>query len=636
MIEDKKVLIFKDFPFINLKIHSRIVSYLKVKVGEQMSDKKPLTRSEVPVELTWDLTLIYPDNSGFEADLAFVSEKIPVIAGSKETALQSGENLYNYLLLSNQVEEKIETAYVYSHLKADQDTTNDENQVLNQRAFSVYVELSGASSWFEPAILEKSDEEFENFFKEEPRLEEFRVALEAARIQKGHVLSDREEALLSKANEVFSGPGKTFNFLNNADLKFGTIKNENGEEVELTHGNYITFLESTNREVRKNVFETKYKPYIQFKNTFASTLGSEVKAHNFKALAHNYESSRQAALSANQVPEEVYDALLTVVNEKLPLLHRYIALQQKALGLDELHMYDLHVPITGEAPIKYNYEEASKATFEALKPLGEEYQDILKQAYEQRWIDVAENIGKRSGGYSSGAYTTAPYILLNWHDDLSNFFTLVHELGHSAHSYFTRHTQPFQYGDYSIFLAEIASTTNENLLTDYLLKKHTDKESQIYILNNYLNRFKSTIFRQTQFAEFEHQIHVADQNGEPLTQAAMAEIYANINKKYYANVIQDEEIAYEWTRIPHFYMNYYVYQYATGMAAATALADKILHGTPEDLEAYLNYLRAGRSDKPIEVMKKAGVDMTQTQYLYDAMNVFEQRLEQLEALLNEE
>lgn len=385
-----------------------------------MSDKKPLTRSEVPVELTWDLTLIYPDNSGFEADLAYVSEKIPVLAASKETALNSGADLYNYLLLSYQVEEKIETAYVYSHLKADQDTTDDENQVLNQRAFSVYVEVSGATSWFGPAILEKSDEEFEKFFQEEPCLEEYRVALEAARVLKGHVLSDKEEALLSKANEVFSGPSKTFNFLNNADLKFGTIKNEKGEEVELTHGNYITFLESSNREVRKNAFETKYKPYIQLKNTFASTLGSQVKSHNFKALARNYESSRQAALSANQVPEEVYDALVKVVNEKLPLLHRYIALQQKALGLDELHMYDMHVPITGEAPIKYNYEDASKATFEALKPLGEEYQDILKQAYNQRWIDVAENIGKRSGGYSSGGYATAPYILLNWHDDLSN------------------------------------------------------------------------------------------------------------------------------------------------------------------------------------------------------------------------
>ena len=297
-------------------------------------------------------------------------------------------------------------------------------------------------------------------------------------------------------------------------------------------------------------------------------------------------------------------------------------------------MYDLYVPITGDAPIKYDYSQASLASIEALKPLGEEYGVIMKKAYDERWIDVAENIGKRSGGYSSGGYATNPFILLNWHDELSNFFTLVHELGHSAHSYFTRNTQPKQYGDYSIFLAEIASTTNENILTDYLLKKHTDKEAQKYILNNYLHRFKSTIFRQTQFAEFEHKIHVMDQEGQPLTQESIAKVYGDINAKYYANVIQDEQIAYEWARIPHFYMNYYVFQYATGMAAATALSHKILHGTPEDLEAYLNYLRAGRSDAPIEIMKKAGVDMTKKDYLYDAFDVFEERLAQLEALMN--
>lgn len=602
-----------------------------------MAEKKPLTREEVPVELTWDLTLIYPNDEGFEADLAFAKENIPALAASQATALQNGTALYEYLQFANQVEEKVETAYVYSHLKADQDTSNSDNQVLNQRAFSTYIELSGATAWFQPALLALSDEVYNELFVQEPRLEEFRVALEAVRVRKAHVLSDKEEALLSKASEVFAGPRQTFNLLNNADIQFDKITNDNGEEVELTHGNYSTFLESTNVDVRRAAFQTMYKPYIQLKNTFASTLGSQVKTHNFNATTHNYESARQAALSANQVPEEAFDSLLKVVNEKLPLLHRYIALQQKALGIDEMHMYDMYVPITGEAPIKYDYEAASKATFEALKPLGEEYQEILKKAYDERWIDVAENVGKRSGGYSSGGYATAPYILLNWHDDLSNFFTLVHELGHSAHSYFTRHNQPYQYGDYSIFLAEIASTTNENLLTDYLLKTHTDKESQKYILNNYLNRVKSTIFRQTQFAEFEHAIHLADQEGKPLTHASLAEIYAEINKKYYGeNIVQDAEIAYEWARIPHFYMNYYVYQYATGMAAATALADKILHGTPEDVEAYLNYLRAGRSDKPIEVMKKAGVDMADSQYLYDALAVFEQRLEQLEALMNEE
>ena len=600
-----------------------------------MANKKPLRREEVPVELTWDLSAIYESSEGFEKDLEFVKSQIPAVAAAKDTALKDGESLLAFLNLLNEVDDKIETAYVYSHLKADQDTTNNENQVLNQRAFSTYIEFSGASAWFAPAILALSDEEFEAYFKQEPGLEEFRVLLETARIKKGHVLSDKEEALLSKASEVFQGASKTFNLLNNADIKFDEITTEDGEKVELTNGNYSVYIESKNQDVRKEAFETLYKPYINLKNTFASTLGTEVKGHNFSALVHNYDSARQAALASNQVPEEVYDALVEVVNEKLPLLHRYIALQQKALGLDELHMYDLYVPITGDAPIKYNYQEASLASIEALKPLGEEYNEIMKKAYADRWIDVAENIGKRSGGYSSGAYSTAPYILLNWHDELSNFFTLVHELGHSAHSYFTRNTQPKQYGDYSIFLAEIASTTNENILTDYLLKKHTDKEAQKYILNNYLHRFKSTIFRQTQFAEFEHKIHVMDQEGQPLTQESIAKIYSEINAKYYANVIQDEQIAYEWARIPHFYMNYYVFQYATGMAAATALSDKILHGTSEDLEAYLNYLRAGRSDAPIEVMKKAGVDMTKKDYLYDAFDVFEQRLSQLEALMSE-
>lgn len=600
-----------------------------------MANKKPLTRNEVPVELTWDLSTIYETNDEFEKDLAYVKSQIPVVAAAKDTALKDGASLLAFLNLYNVVDEKIETAYVYSHLKADQDTTNNENQVLNQRAFSTYIEFSGASAWFSPAILALSDEDFEEYFKQEPQLEGFRVLLETARIKKGHVLSDKEEALLSKASEVFQGASKTFNLLNNADIKYGEITNENGEKVELTNGNYTVFIESKNPAVRKEAFETLYKPFIQFKNTFASTLGSEVKVHNFNASVHHYDSARQAALSANQVPESVFDALVEVVNEKLPLLHRYINLQKKALGTEDIHMYDLYVPITGDAPIKYDYSQASLASIEALKPLGEEYGVIMKKAYDERWIDVAENIGKRSGGYSSGGYATNPFILLNWHDELSNFFTLVHELGHSAHSYFTRNTQPKQYGDYSIFLAEIASTTNENILTDYLLKKHTDKEAQKYILNNYLHRFKSTIFRQTQFAEFEHKIHVMDQEGQPLTQESIAKVYGDINAKYYANVIQDEQIAYEWARIPHFYMNYYVFQYATGMAAATALSHKILHGTPEDLEAYLNYLRAGRSDAPIEIMKKAGVDMTKKDYLYDAFDVFEERLAQLEALMND-
>jgi len=437
-----------------------------------------------------------------------------------------------------------------------------------------------------------------------------------------HYVDEAGNTLQADAVDTKDGqPGAKYD-TSDKDMKPTRITTPEGKVYELvpasTKGNETGDVEAgKTTEVTYVYKEVKGNVVVHYTDEAGNTIAEDVKDTTDGSVSSAYDTTDNKP------------ATITTKDGKL-----YVLVPTATKG-------DENGKVTeGTTEVTYVYkdvkEEASKATFEALKPLGEEYQDILKQAYDQRWIDVAENVGKRSGGYSSGGYATAPYILLNWHDDLSNFFTLVHELGHSAHSYFTRHTQPFQYGDYSIFLAEIASTTNENLLTDYLLKKHTDKESQKYILNNYLNRFKSTIFRQTQFAEFEHQIHVADQNGEPLTQAAISEIYANINQKYYANVIQDEQIAYEWTRIPHFYMNYYVYQYATGMAAATALADKILHGTPEDLEAYLNYLRAGRSDKPIEVMKKAGVDMTQTQYLYDAMNVFEQRLEQLEALMNEE
>ncbi|MGY3725246.1 oligopeptidase F. Metallo peptidase. MEROPS family M03B [Granulicatella balaenopterae] len=600
------------------------------------TDKKLLTRDEVPEQLTWDLTMIYPSEEGFEKDLAFVKESVGEIESWKEKAFQSATNLLTFLEKQEEVEKAISTAYVYSHLKSDQDTSNNDNQILNQRAVTVYTEISTALSWFEPALLTVSDATLEEFYQAEPKLEMYRTHLSTLRIRKDHVLPAEQESLLVQASEALGGYRKTFSLLNNADLTFGKVKNEEGKEVELTHGNYSTFLESSDVEVRRGAFKAMYKKYIELKNTFANTLGNNIKVANFNAKAHKYSSARDAAMSVNQVPEEVYDTLVDVVNEKLPLLHRYIALQKKALNLDEMHMYDMYVPITGNAPISFTYDEAVKETYKALAPLGEDYAKILKEGFEGRWIDVCENEGKRSGAYSSGTYTTKPYILLNWHDDLSNFFTLVHEFGHSAHSYLTRKNQPYVYGSYSIFLAEIASTTNENLLTEYLLETYTDKESQKYILNSYLNRVKSTIFRQTQFAEFEHMMHQADQNGTPLTQAFLAEQYGELNARYYGEeVIQDEEIAYEWARIPHFYMGYYVYQYATGMAAASALAKRILNEGPEALEDYLGYLSAGLSEAPIEVMKKAGVDMTKPDYLYDALETFEERLEKLEALMAE-
>ena len=422
--------------------------------------------------------------------------------------------------------------------------------------------------------------------------------------------------------------------LNNADLVFPTVKDDNGDKVELSSGVYGQLIESTNREVREEAFKGLYSVYEQFRNTFASTLTSHVKKHNYQVKIRNYSSAREASLSNNHIPESVYDTLLDVVDTHLPLLHRYVALRKKLLAVDTLHMYDMYTPILGDAPIRYSYDEAKEKSLEGLAPLGEEYLAIVKEAYADRWIDVVENKGKRSGAYSSGSYDSKPYILLNWHESLNHLYTLVHEMGHSVHSYYTRKTQPYVYGDYSIFLAEIASTTNENLLTEYLLETEKDPHVRAFILNHYLDGVKGTIFRQTQFAEFEHFIHTEDAKGVPLTSDYLSDYYGNLNAKYYGDSVErDPEIAFEWSRIPHFYYNYYVYQYATGFSAASALSQKILNNEPNALENYINFLKAGSSDYPIEVIKKAGVDMTQPTYIEDTMVLFEERLNELEALI---
>lgn len=531
---------------------------------------------------------------------------------------------------------KVELIYVYSHLKNDQDTTNTTYQALYARAGSLLSKVSEAIAWYEPEVLQLSDEQIWQYFEEEPKLEVYRHYVKQMVDNRAHILSADQEALLAGAGEIFGASSGTFAVLNNADLEFPTITGENGEKIQLSHGVYGQLLESTNREVREAAFKGLYSVYAQFRNTFASTLGTHIKGHNFKAKARRYASAREAALSNNHIPESVYDTLVTVVNKHLPLLHRYMELRKRLLNLDTLHMYDLYTPVLGEAPIKFTYEEAVEKAIESLAPMGEEYLAVVKEAFSNRWIDVVENKGKRSGAYSSGSYDTNPYILMNWHDTLDQLFTLVHEMGHSVHSYFTRSNQPFVYGDYSIFLAEIASTTNENILTEHLLATEEDPRVRAYVLNHYLDGFKGTIFRQTQFAEFEHFMHQEDAKGTPLTSEYLSESYGELNAKYYGPAVEkDPEIKDEWARIPHFYYNYYVYQYSTGFSAASALAKKIWEKEPGALDAYLTYLKAGNSDYPVEVMKKAGVDMTQAAYIEDAMAVFEQRLNELEALVEE-
>ncbi|KAF9404387.1 hypothetical protein HW555_014361 [Spodoptera exigua] len=600
-----------------------------------MSETRQLPeRSSLPIEKTWDLTKIFKDDQAFDQAFKELSDELKKVEQYKGTLQNGSAAFLAGIELLLDIYRKIEVIYVYSHLKNDQDTTNTTYQALYARASSLLAQASEAVAWFEPEVLSLDDDIIWNYFKENKKLEIYRHFVENILSERPHILSADQEALLAGAGEIFEASSNTFSILNNADLKFPVIENENGENIQLTHGVYGQLMENTHREVREAAFKGLYSVYDQFKNTFAQTLSSHVKAHNYKAKVRYYSSAREAALSNNHIPESVYDTLLDVVNQNLSLLHRYVSLRKRLLKLDELHMYDMYTPILGEASIRYSYEEAKEKAVAALKPMGNEYLDIVKTAFGDRWIDVVENQGKRSGAYSSGAYDTVPYILMNWHDSLDQLYTLVHEMGHSVHSYFTRSSQPYVYGDYSIFLAEIASTTNENILTEYLLDTEEDPRVRAYVLNHYLDGFKGTIFRQTQFAEFEHFIHTEDAKGTPLTSEYLSEYYGELNEKYYGSeVTKDSEIALEWSRIPHFYYNYYVYQYATGFSAASALANKILANEPNALKNYLTYLKSGSSDFPIEVMKKAGVDMTQPQYIEDAMKVFETRLIELEELV---
>ncbi|MEK0151687.1 oligoendopeptidase F [Tetragenococcus halophilus] len=602
-----------------------------------MSEAKKLPkRDEVAENLTWDLTKIFKNDQAFEKAFSALQEKLQY-ADSYRGTLGDGPQAFlaalEYLL---DVSRQLETVYVYSHLKNDQDTSNTIYQALNSRAESLVTQADEKLSFFEPELLSLSNERIWQYFKDEPKLQIYRHFVDQIVANRAHVLPKEQEALLAGAGEIFGASSNTFSIMNNADFVFPVIEDENGEKVQLSHGVYGQLMENTDRLVRENAFKGLYSVYKQFANTLASTLNSHIKTHNYQAKVRHYHSAREAALSSNHIPESVYDHLVDVVNKNLNLLHRYMGLRKRLLQVEKLHMYDVYTPLLGEAPISFTYDQAVDKAFEALAPMGEEYLSVVKKAFDERWIDVVENQGKRSGAYSSGTYDTNPYILLNWHDTLDHLFTLVHEMGHSVHSYFTQNNQPYVYGDYSIFLAEIASTTNENILTEHLLQTENDPRVRAYVLNHYLDGFKGTVFRQTQFAEFEHFMHTEDAKGTPLTSEFLNEHYGELNRRYYGDEMEDDpEIHLEWSRIPHFYYNYYVFQYATGFSAASALSQKILSEDSSALDRYLTYLKSGDSDYPIEVMKKAGVDMTKSDYLEDAMHVFEERLNELELLVDE-
>lgn len=602
----------------------------------KMSKQIP-ARKEVPKELTWDLEAIFPTDEAWEEAYRHVEDAISEFKAFQNTLAESAENLLLLFQLQDKLSLQLGKIYTYSHMRSDEDTANATYQAMNQRAMSLVVAFSSANSFVEPEILAIDETRIDAFLQENKELAYYEKALDDITRKRAHTLSKQEEEMLSEAAEALQTPSQVFSMLNNADMTFPTIKDEKGEEVELTHGRYIRFLESSDPSVRKAAFEAMYETYGKYKNTFAATLNGNVKKDNFYAKVRNYDSARASALDNNKIPETIYDNLVEAVNEKLPLLHRYTALRKKVLGLDELHMYDLYTPLVQDLDMKVTYEEAKDYVTKSLAPLGEAYVEIVKEGFNSRWVDVVENKGKRSGAYSSGAYGTNPYILMNWQDNVNDTYTLTHEFGHSVHSYYTRKHQDYRYGDYSIFVAEVASTCNEALLSEYLLENLEDDKEKLYILNHFLEGFRGTFFRQTMFAEFEHDIHVQAQAGVPLTAEKLTEMYYDLNKKYFGEDIHiDEQIGLEWARIPHFYYNYYVYQYATGYAAATSLAKQILEEGAVAVERYTDFLKAGSSDYPIEVLKKAGVDMNTKAPILEALDVFEEKLNEFEALLNKQ
>ena len=592
-----------------------------------------LQRNEINEKDTWDLSTIFETDQKWEEELALLTEDTKQAASLEGHLLDSAESLLNITERYLDLSRRLEKLYVYAHMKNDQDTRVAKYQEYYAKAMTLYSQLDQVFSFYEPEFMAITEEQYQNFLAEEPKLQPYKHFFDKLLQNKDHVLSQREEELLAGAGEIFGAASETFAILDNADIVFPFVKDEDENEVQLSHGVYMRLVESKNREVRRGAYEALYSTYEQYQHTYAKTLQTNVKVQNYRAKVRNYKSAREAALAANFVPESVYDNLVSAVRKHLPLLHRYLALRSKILGIPDLKMYDVYTPLSS-VEYSFTYEEALKKAEEALAVLGEDYLSRVKRAFSERWIDVYENQGKRSGAYSGGSYDTNAFMLLNWQDNLDNLFTLVHETGHSMHSSYTRETQPYVYGDYSIFLAEIASTTNENILTEKLLQEVQDDATRFAILNNFLDGFRGTVFRQTQFAEFEHAIHQADQNGEVLTSEFLNKLYADLNQEYYGLSKEDNpQIQYEWARIPHFYYNYYVYQYSTGFAAASALAEKIVHGSQEDRDRYIEYLKAGKSDYPLNIMRKAGVDMEKEDYLNDAFAVFERRLDEFEALV---
>ncbi len=598
-----------------------------------MSTKKIPLRSEVLKENTWATEDIFENDAAWEKAFEEAQAFLPKIASFAGKLGASASGLYEYLTFDEEIELALTKLYSYAHLNSDTDTGNANYQSMVGRCRSFFVGIGAASAYATPELIGIDDETMERFYKEEPRLELYRRSLDRIRSKRPHVLSESEEKLLAGASELSGAATTIGSFFRNADLRFPDVLDGEGNTHQLTQGSYIPYVESSDRVLRKNAFDALYHTFGSFKNTTAALLDAQMRQLKFFASSRKYGSALEASLSRTEVPTEVYHNLIATVHKNMPLMHRYMALRKKLMKLDELHMYDIYPTLVSEAENVITFEEAKKITLEALKPLGEDYLKVVKRAYENRWIDVYENEGKRGGAYSSGAYPH-PYVLLNHEETLNSMFTLAHEMGHAMHSYLSKENQPTVYADYVIFVAEVASTCNEALLMSHLLSKTTDKTGRAYLINYFLEQFRTTLYRQTMFAEFELEMSKMVEGGQSLTADALCKLYHRLNEEYYGPAVTiDPEIDMEWARIPHFFMNFYVFQYATGFSAAMALSRKILNEGDEAVKKYLGFLSAGCSDTPIEILKKAGVDMATAEPIETALKTFEELLDEFEELM---
>lgn len=598
-----------------------------------MAEPRLRTRDEIDARDKWAMEDLYKDDEQWSADYERLKNMIPKLAAFQGHLGESAKVLLRMQKTCDELNALAEKVYVYANQKLHENTDNGTYQNLASMAQTLLVQLNEAGAYIEPELMELPEGTVEGFLEENEELKTYRQHFENMMRQKEHVLTRELEEVLASVGELAEAPGDIFSMFNNADIRFPEITGEDGEPVEVTHGRFISLLQSSNRDVRRDAFLALYSVYGRYRNTLAATYRANVKKEVFFAKIRGYRSDLEAALDGSHIPTAVYDNLIDTVHEYLPLMHRYVKLRKKLLGVEELHMYDLYVPMVADAESRISFEQAKEMVLEGLKPMGEEYLDLLREGFSGRWIDVYENQGKRSGAYSWGAYGTHPYVLLNYQENLNNVFTLAHEMGHALHSWYSDENQPYIYAGYKIFVAEVASTCNEALLIHHLIGTTEDKKQKAYLINYFLEQFRTTLFRQTMFAEFEKITHGLQEKGETLTADKLCEIYYRLNQEYFGeNICVDKEIEMEWARIPHFYTPFYVYQYATGFSAAIALSDRILEKGESAVEDYKKFLKGGSSMYPLDLLRMAGVDMEQKKPVEDALNVFAQYLDEMERL----